>query len=49
MNVDGSVTNVTLMPVKDIHLVVVIYDAQGIIVGLTEITSPAVAMRARKP
>jgi hypothetical protein len=29
------------MPVKDIHLVVVIYDAQGIIVGLTEVTSPA--------
>jgi hypothetical protein len=41
LSVEGKITNPNLMPVRNIHLVVVVYDAKGVIVGITEVTSPA--------
>jgi hypothetical protein len=37
--VERKITNPGLLPVKDIHVVIVVYDAKNIVIGLTEITS----------
>ena len=41
VSLDGTVGNPNLVPVRNLHLVVVVYDVNGTIVGLTEITSPS--------